>query len=80
VISGTTIRFTVPQAGKVSLALYDVQGRRVRQLVGDSRPAGAHAAQWDGRADDGKRLASGIYFARLESAGLAATERIVLFD
>jgi subtilisin family serine protease len=78
--SSTTLRFAVPAEGHVSLALFDVQGRRVRQLVGETVPAGLHAAHWDGRGEDGRRLTSGIYFAKLESAGLAATRRIVLFN
>jgi subtilisin family serine protease len=80
VVSGTTIRFSVPAETSVSLALYDVQGRRVRQLEQGTVAAGVHAVRWDGRDDSGRRLTSGIYFARLEGGGLADSRRVVLFD
>jgi subtilisin family serine protease len=74
----TTIRFTTGSAGPVRLTIYDCAGRAVRELVGGSLPAGRHAARWDGASASGRPLASGIYFARLESSGRSARQRIAL--
>ncbi len=59
------------------LAVYDVAGRLVHGL---DPAAGAHGfveADWDGKADSGERLASRVYFVRLEMDGTVATERVV---
>ena len=57
----TTIRYALPQAGKVRLAVYDLLGQEVAVLVDGSRPAGHHTVRFDG--DD---LPSGSYVYRLQ--------------
>jgi len=61
----TIIEFTSPSSGKASLVVYDIMGRKVRELVSGQVSAGARTVQWDGRDDSGKVVSSGIYFARL---------------
>ena len=67
--STTTIAFTTPHVGVVTIAIYDLQGRRMRTLLRGTPGAGAHAVVWDGRADDGRAVAAGSYFVRLERGG-----------
>jgi hypothetical protein len=55
----THIKFDLPVDGMVSLAVYDVLGRRIVDLVNEYRKAGFHSAMWDAST-----YASGIYFAR----------------
>ncbi|HKW14735.1 MAG TPA: LamG-like jellyroll fold domain-containing protein [Candidatus Krumholzibacteria bacterium] len=74
-----TGRFNVSlaHAAHVNVTVYDVAGRRVAQLVDDSMAAGQHVVQWNG--DDGhSRAASGVYFVRMQAAGLSFTKRVVL--
>ena len=62
----TNIRFSVPQSEKVHLAIYDIQGSLVKTLVNyEEYNTGTYQATWDGVDQSGKRVASGIYFARL---------------
>jgi hypothetical protein len=61
----TTVRFGVPVESRVSLRIYDLQGRVVRTLVDDLVPAGWHEMRWDVRQDAGHRLAGGIFFLRM---------------
>lgn len=75
--SGTTLRFGLPRAGAVTLALYDHQGRRVRTLIDTALPAGEHDSRWDGTDDQGRRVAPGMYFARFVAGGRAFTRRLV---
>jgi rhamnogalacturonan endolyase len=63
----TTIRFDVPQAGDVSLQIYNVTGQVIRTLVDDNMPAGQHAVIWDSRNDVGVPIATGIYFYKMVS-------------
>ena len=66
----TSIRFSLPRETTVSLRVYDVAGRLVRNLVQGPLPAGAHSFRWNGRTDLGRNAASGVYFARLQADGL----------
>ena len=74
----TSLRFELAVAGPVRLTIHDVSGRRVREVLAESRGAGRHAAVWDGRDDAGRPLAAGVYLARLVGAGAMDTEKIVL--
>ena len=74
----TTVNYTVPQRGTVSVAVYDVHGAFVTTLFHGERTAGAYQVQWDGRAEDGAVVGSGIYFARIEQNGVARTKKMVL--
>lgn len=72
------IAFELPEAGRASLAVYDLKGRRVAVLVDGRLERGRHSLGWDGRGDGGRRLGSGVYLLRLESAQGAATRKVSL--
>jgi hypothetical protein len=72
------LRYTLPSAARVTLALFDVAGRRVRALEQGERDAGEHATRWDGRDTEGRPVPAGLYFARLEAGGRSATVRLVI--
>lgn len=74
----TTIAFTLPEQTDVTLSVYDVTGRRVATLANESMPAGTHRIHWNGRSDDGKHLASGLYLMRLETGDQTLTGRMTL--
>jgi hypothetical protein len=72
-----TIAWTLPSAGPVTLAVYDLAGRRVRQLARGPQPAGARSVEWDGRDDAGRMTHAGLYFARLVTGEGARVRAIV---
>jgi hypothetical protein len=75
----TNLRFAVPSAAPVNLAVYDVSGRLVRTLVSvASHDAGVHAVSWDGRDSRGVEVAAGVYFARLLVGEETASGKMVL--
>ncbi len=74
----TTIAFSLPKAAPCRLAVYALDGRRVRSLLEESREAGRHEVVWDGRDDAGSRVPSGLYFARLEFGGEVRMEKLAL--
>jgi hypothetical protein len=73
----TEIAFAIPEAGRVSLRVYDAAGRLVRTLVDGAREAGVARISWDGRDQAGRGARSGIYFVRLSAAGAERSVRIV---
>ena len=72
------MRFELPGAASVSLAIYDVAGRRVRILVDERMPAGRHSVMWDGRDQRGLGVSSGIYFYRLRAKGFGDSRKMLL--
>ncbi|HEX5132867.1 MAG TPA: choice-of-anchor B family protein, partial [Candidatus Krumholzibacteria bacterium] len=74
----TTLRYSLADDGRVTAAVYDAAGRRVRQLAGGDITAGEHTLTWDGRDDSGVRMASGIYFCRVAGGGETRVGKMVL--
>jgi hypothetical protein len=74
----TTVEFTVAHKGRVAVRVYDVAGRLLRTLEDKSIEPGEHATSWDGTDDSGVRVASGVYFVRLEAAGKQRSQKLVL--
>ncbi len=74
----TRIAFSLPKESRVSLQVFDMMGRVVATLVDEVLPAGRHAVVWNGRASDGRLMASGIYFYRLKADGYIATRKMML--
>ncbi|MGE5313806.1 MAG: S8 family serine peptidase [Acidobacteriota bacterium] len=74
----TSISYTTPQRGTVKLSVFDVIGRNVAVLVNGEEPAGAHRVFWNGRTGNGAPASAGVYFYRLEAAGMAIVKKMVL--
>ncbi|MFH1754540.1 MAG: T9SS type A sorting domain-containing protein [Candidatus Latescibacterota bacterium] len=68
----TRIHYYVPEATRVQLAVYNVDGRLVAKLVDGEVNAGPHSVTWDA-----KSAASGVYFCRLNAQGFEQTQKIV---
>ncbi|MGH7740849.1 MAG: FlgD immunoglobulin-like domain containing protein [Candidatus Eiseniibacteriota bacterium] len=73
----TQLRYALPRAANVRLAIYDLGGRRVRTLAEGSQAAGNHSVAWDVRDDQGHALGAGLYFARFEAEGRVFMRRVV---
>ncbi|MBD3224302.1 MAG: T9SS type A sorting domain-containing protein, partial [Caldithrix sp.] len=61
------IRWSLPRATTVDLAVYNIRGRKIRHIM-DGRyvGSGTHTWAWQGRNDQGQPVATGIYFLRLQ--------------
>lgn len=77
--NGTTvIEYEIHVAGKVRLSIFNVLGQLVRSLVDESQDAGRHRAEWNGRDERGRELASGVYFYRMQSERQVNSKKMVL--
>jgi hypothetical protein len=74
----TRIAFATGTEGQALLRIYDVTGREVARLFDRVVPAGSYEVTWNGRDDQGARLAPGVYFYRLETAELTRTRKLTL--
>ncbi|MFN8177640.1 MAG: FlgD immunoglobulin-like domain containing protein [bacterium] len=76
---GTSVELAVPSgAGKATVAVYDLAGRRVRSLVDGEATAGRRVLTWDGLDASGKRAAAGVYFVKLEAPNVVQTKKVTL--
>jgi hypothetical protein len=73
----TSLRFAVPSEGPVSLAVYNIAGRKVADLVNKPLDAGAYTVSWDGLDRSGSRVASGVYLYRLSASGQSLSKEMV---
>ena len=60
----TTISYSLPNNSSVKLDIYDVAGRKVRSLLDEGKSAGYHNVVWNGRDENGRGIASGMYLYR----------------
>jgi len=78
--SGAEIAYVLPVAGRVTLAVFGADGRRVVQLLDHEVEAGRHTLAWNGRGDSGQPLPAGVYYAALDCAGQTRVKRIVMLQ
>ncbi len=77
----TTISYRIPESESsvpVRLTVFDLRGRRVIELVNQDQAGGSYSVIWNGRDTEGRPIASGIYFYRLQAAGQSAVRKMVL--
>ncbi len=74
----TTIDFTVPKAGNVKLSIYNVKGQLVKTLVNGKKDAGKYQVVWKGKNTNNDKVASGIYFYRLETNSKSIYKKMLL--
>ena len=73
----TTIRYSLGAGVDVRLAIYNVLGQEVRQLVQAFQPAGNYTVVWDGRDAFGRQVATGVYMYRLEAGSHLAVRKML---
>ncbi len=76
--SDTTLRFRLEEPARATILIVGASGRAVRRLGDRSFPAGESAVRWDGRDARGRRVAAGVYFARLKVGDHVHTRRLVV--
>ena len=74
----TYISFSLPQAEKVKLEIYNLLGQKVITLLDNEMQAGSHTINWDGKNDRGEEVGSGIYFYRIAIGQFSQTKKMLL--
>jgi len=74
----TEVRFQLQRPGRVRVAVYDMTGRLVRDLVDEDLVGGPHHRVWDGRDRGGRPVPSGAYYLRLETPDATDHRKMML--
>jgi len=74
----TELHFSVSQGQGVELAIYDIRGHLVRRLAQGYHEAGRYEVLWQGDDQNGRRMASGVYFARFRAGNTVMNHRLAL--
>ncbi len=74
----TTLRFELDRPDVVQLVVFDAAGRRVRTILDGAFAAGPHEAEWDGRDDAGRSVASGVYLMQLHGSNFTESRAATL--
>ncbi|MCE1187869.1 MAG: T9SS type A sorting domain-containing protein [Ignavibacteria bacterium] len=69
----TTIRYQLPERAFVTLAVYDITGRKIAELIRGEQGAGRHEVNWNASS-----MASGVYLYRLEAGTFSQTKKLIL--
>jgi predicted deacetylase len=74
----TTLSYTIPEDGPVSLAIFDMSGRLVSRLINRYQPAGTHTYVWNGTSKEEKPVSSGVYLCVLRLENHTVSRKIIL--
>jgi hypothetical protein len=77
-VGRTMLTFDLPDARPVRVSVYDVAGRLVRTLNDGPLLAGRHHREWNGAGEDGRRVAAGVYFFRVDAGPNGATQKVAV--
>jgi hypothetical protein len=74
----TTIRYNLPQDGKVAIRIFDILGRQVAELVNEYKQAGSYSVLWSGKDGFGSEVSSGVYFYNIRYNAQSMTKKMML--
>jgi flagellar hook assembly protein FlgD len=74
----TTLSYYLPKGSFVTMTVYDMLGRKVKQLVNQNETQGVRSVQWNSTNDHGQPVSAGIYLCRIEAGEFRQTKKMVL--
>ena len=74
----TTLRYDLPEATNVTITVYDMMGRQVRNLVNTNQNSGYNSVIWNGTNDNGEMVSGGMYFYSIKTNTFSQTRKMIL--
>jgi len=72
----TLINYSIPEQCNISLKIYDINGRLIKDLFEGKQSGGNYSVKWNGQDDSGNHISAGIYFIKLNSNGFNQTMKL----
>lgn len=73
----TSISYSMPKAGNVEVAIYNIKGQLVRTLVNETK-SGSNSVTWNGTDQNGHAVSAGVYFYKMKSGNYSETKKMIL--
>ena len=74
----TKMNYTLPKRSKIIISIYNVLGQEVTTLLNKEQNYGYHTVTWNGADHSGRQMASGVYFARMNTKSFTQTKKMLL--
>jgi hypothetical protein len=74
----TTFMYQLPKEADVSIRIYNLLGKEVKNLVDTHQPVGKYQVTWDGRDKNDSPVSSGVYFIRMDAGDFSKVRKIML--
>ena len=74
----TTIRYEIPEKGKVEVSIFDLNGKLIKNLVNRYQTAGSHQIVWKGENQAGQKVASGFYIYTVKFNNTVSSKKMLL--
>lgn len=74
----TTIHYELPTESNVKIAIYDMLGRKIHELISQKQHAGNHSVQWNGIDSQGNKVSAGIYLYQIQAGDFVQTKKMLL--
>jgi hypothetical protein len=74
----TGIRYSIPRECNVSVSIYDISGKLVKNLVDETMNAGVYSISWNGNDNDGRNVGQGVYFYILKTTGEKMQKKMLM--
>ena len=74
----TSIRYDLPRNGKINITIYDMMGRRVKNLTNSFQTAGFKSVQWNATNDRNESVSAGLYLYTIQAGEFRQTKKMVL--
>jgi len=74
----TTIAYYIPVKSNVKMAIYNIKGQCVKDLINNEIPKGNHKIIWDGKDNTGRSVSSGLYFVRIGTGSKVDTHKVMM--
>ena len=75
--SSTSIQYSIPKSNYVAINIYNNQGRLLRVLKQKYQKAGTYSVKWDGKDNNGNRMANGEYYYQIVSGDMITTKKMI---
>ena len=74
----TTIRYSLPEAADVNIAIFDVSGHHIADLADNHQNPGTYTITWNGKNNSGISVSSGVYYCRVKAGNVMRTNKMIL--
>lgn len=76
--TSTTIEYDLAKPGSFGIKIYNIKGQLVKTIADGQGKAGSFTVNWDGKDEQGRAVASGVYICMLEASGRKAAQKLMI--